>query len=144
MERRRARQAVLEILYQREITGEDLKQLAERRCDPAKKDTFSRFCRLLAEGIPANQKAIDDLIDLYAENWAIERLPLIDRNILRIAVYEMYYEPTIPLSVSINEAIELAKIYGSGESGKFINGVLGKIAITLGEPERNPEKKEAN
>jgi transcription antitermination protein NusB len=142
MERRRARQTVLEVLYQREITGEDLKELVDQRCPAAKNDTYTRFCRLLAEGIPANQKTIDDLIDLYAENWAIERLPLIDRNILRIAVYEMHYEPTIPLSVSINEAIELAKIYGSGESGKFIKGVLGKIAVTLGEPERNLEKQE--
>lgn len=130
-QRRKGRQAVLEVLYQREITGEPLASITERQIGAIEKQSLAEFCRQLLVGIETNQAVIDKLIDDYAKNWAIERLPLIDLNILRVAVYEMVYEESIPLSVSINEAIELAKIYGSGESAKFINGVLGQLALSL-------------
>jgi N utilization substance protein B len=96
------------------------------RCDP-----LSDFCLRLLRGVVQHCSSIDKLIQEHADNWRLERMPLVDRNILRIAIYEMLYEDDIPCSVSINEAIELAKVYGSSDSSKFINGVLGNIAICL-------------
>lgn len=132
IERRKARQAALELLYQREIFECGLADALARQARAVPDKPLPEFSLRLLRGIDTNQRAIDELIDKHAKNWAIDRLPLIDRNILRIALYEMLYEPTIPVSVSINEAIEMAKIFGSAESGKFINGVLGQVAVTLG------------
>lgn len=133
IERRKARQAALELLYQREIYDCELSAAIARHQGVADNKPLPSFSLKLLRGIDANQTEIDRMIDEYAQNWAIERLPLIDRNILRIAIYEMLFEPAIPFSVSINEAIELAKLFGSAESGKFINGVLGHVAVSLEE-----------
>jgi transcription antitermination protein NusB len=69
------------------------------------------------------------MIGEVSENWAVTRMPLVDRNILRIATYEILYDAEVPPSVAINEAVELAKVYGGEDSSKFVNGVLGKIAL---------------
>ncbi len=142
VERRRSRAIAVEILYQKEMTDFSLDTIFERRIESSG-EKVSGFSKKLLKGIEANQEMIDGLIDDYAKNWAIERLPVVDRNILRISIYEMVYEPEIPASVSINEAIELAKIYGSVESGKFVNGVLGQVARNLEENEKEPSKKES-
>ncbi len=142
VERRRSRATAVEILYQKEMTDLSLDTIFYRRTESSGEKT-SGFSKKLLKGIEANQEKIDQLIDNYAKNWAIERLPVVDRNILRISIYEMVYEPEIPASVSINEAIELAKIYGSAESGKFVNGVLGQVAKSLEEKENEPSKKES-
>lgn len=144
IERRKARQAALELLYQREIFECGLADALARRAKALPEKPLPEFSLRLLQGIDANQRPIDKLIDKHAKNWAIDRLPLIDRNILRIALYEMLFEPSIPVSVSINEAIELAKVFGSAESGKFINGVLGQVAVSLGDLDKVPSgKKEA-
>lgn len=145
IERRKARQAALELLYQREIFECGLGDVLARQALAAPDKPLSEFSLRLLHGIDDNQRHIDELIDKHAKNWAIDRLPLIDRNILRIALYEMLFEPSIPVSVSINEAIELAKVFGSAESGKFINGVLGQVAVSLGDGDRasSSGKKEA-
>ena len=145
IERRKSRQAALELLYQREIVGGRIADAVAGYVRIPTNKPLPDFCRRLLGGIEVNQRTIDDIIDVNADNWALERLPLIDRNILRIAIYEMLYESDIPVSVSINEAIELAKKYGSPESGKFINGVLGHVAVSLEQPhEVSPgSKKEA-
>ena len=79
-----------------------------------------------------HREEIDDMVDSSSENWAIERMPIMDRSILRIAVYEMMFQEEVPLSVSIDEAVELAKRYGGeDESHRFVNGVLGQIAKRL-------------
>jgi len=145
IERRKARQAALELLYQHDIYGCDLNAAIARHVRVADAKPIPDFALRLLNGIAPNHKVIDELIDKNAENWAIERLPLIDRNILRIAIYEMLFEPSIPYSVSINEAIELAKLFGSAESGKFINGVLGHVAVSLEEETKasSSGKKEA-
>lgn len=145
IERRKARQSALELLYQREIYECGLRDVIARQARAAPGKPVSEFSLRLLHGIDDNQQHIDKLIDKHAKNWAIDRLPLIDRNILRIALYEMLYEPSIPVSVSINEAIELAKVFGSAESGKFINGVLGQVAVSLGDADRasSSGKKEA-
>ena len=78
-------------------------------------------------------KRIDDIIEDISENWVLSRMPLVDRSILRLAAYEMLYRDDVPDSVSINEAVEMAKVYGGEDSSKFVNGVLGRIAETVGE-----------
>lgn len=143
IERRKSRQAALELLYQREIVGGSIADAVAGYVRIPANKPLPDFCRRLLRGIEVNQRTIDEMIDVYAENWALERLPLIDRNILRMAIYEILYESDIPVSVSINEAIELAKKYGSPESGKFINGVLGHVAVSLAQPDETGSKKEA-
>lgn len=130
VERRKARKAALEILYEIEITSEILEQALGMR-EQAGKKPLHKFSLRLLKGVEEHKTQIDRTISDYADNWSLERMPIIDRNILRICLYEMIYEGEIPFSVSINEAVELAKIYGTEESSKFVNGVLGKIASDL-------------
>ncbi|MBN2223958.1 MAG: transcription antitermination factor NusB [Deltaproteobacteria bacterium] len=88
------------------------------------------FFRQLAGGVMAHRDEIDTLIDTASENWRIARMAMVDRNILRFSVYELMYLDDIPSRVTINEAVEIAKRYGSNESPSFINGILDKIAHT--------------
>lgn len=143
LDRRLARKLVLEILYEREITGTSWQEIAQRRLKPGTNE--ADFCRHLLKGVVSNQETVDRLIGEYTKNWVLERLPLIDRNILRLAIYEMEFEPSIPMSVSINEAVELAKEYGGTDSSKFINGVLGQLASGIDGSRAGPtsETKEA-
>ena len=127
-----ARECALKILYQAEITRQDLSTAAEvfwkdqEAADPNVQD----FAYRLILGIAKHLKNIDEKIVQYATNWQIKRMAIIDRNILRIGVFELVNAPDIPPKVTINEAVELAKKYGDLESGKFINGVLDKIHKT--------------
>ncbi len=139
-ERRRARHQALHILYQREITGQPVTEiLAEDSWDvrPVSPEDvgeglelgeLSEFARQLLLGVEANQDEIDGTIERLSQHWTLSRMPLVDRNILRIAVYELLHENTIPSSVTINEAVETAKLYGGDDSSKFVNGILGKLA----------------
>ncbi len=130
-DRRKARTIALEIIYQKEITGYPLDVIINNRLQVEECDSPSEFSLDLVEGVISHQQELDDLIACYADNWALDRMPLLDRNIIRISLYEMLYEQDIPFSVSINEAVELAKAYGTEDSGKFVNGVLGKIASEI-------------
>ena len=94
-----------------------------------------RFAEQLFDGCTAHRGRLDREIAAVAENWQIRRMPVIDRNILRLGTYELIYLDDIPVKVSINEAIDLAKRYSTAESGAFVNGVLDKIR-TIVEPER--------
>ena len=110
---------------------------------PAAKDDRQRakarmFAEELARGVIEHHKEIDPLIAKYAENWEIDRMGTVDRNAMRIAVFEMLYRDDIPPVVSINEAVELAKAYSSSESGKFVNGILDRIRKGLDRPARGP------
>jgi len=131
--RRKERKLILEILYQQEITDRTIDFIIDNHLypDPNISGQITEFCERILKGISANKEEIDVLIENFSDNWALERLPLLDRNMMRIGIYEMLYEKDIPHSVSINEAIELAKLYGTEDSGKFINGVLGKIALSI-------------
>lgn len=86
------------------------------------------FCEDLVKGTFEHSDEIDRLIEETSSNWRLDRMPVVDRNILRMAVYEFLYRDDIPLTVTINEAIELGKKFGTEDSGAFINGVLDKIA----------------
>jgi len=106
--------------------------------DPVRINTKGRqFTEELVRGVIAHHPDIDPLISKYAENWKIDRMGTVDRNAMRIAVYEMRYRDDIPPVVSINEAVDLAKAYSSVESGKFVNGILDRIRKDLDRPARN-------
>ncbi|MDZ4063096.1 MAG: transcription antitermination factor NusB [Coriobacteriia bacterium] len=128
LERTRARRQALQILYQREITGDDVGQILEHRSYSAEDGEPSAFCASLVEGVEANLDEIDEQLSAISEHWTVLRMPLVDRNILRLAVYEILHVDDIPDSVSINEAVEMAKTYGGEDSSKFVNGVLGRLA----------------
>ncbi|MER2140145.1 MAG: transcription antitermination factor NusB, partial [Priestia megaterium] len=89
------------------------------------------FLESLVLGVVEHQQEIDELLRNHLEKWTLDRVATVDRVILRIAVYEMKYEEEIPTSVTLNEAIELAKTFGDDQSSKFINGVLSKVLTTL-------------
>lgn len=128
LERTRARLQALQMLYQREITGEDIDTILALKSYSREDGEPSEYCRELALGTELNQERIDGEIESTSEHWTISRMPLVDRNILRLAVYEITFRDEVPDSVAINEAVEMAKIYGGEDSSKFVNGVLGRIA----------------
>lgn len=139
-ERRKARQDALEILYENEMTGQDFDTIIKYRVI-ARDEKPSEFSQRLVDGVNQHHEQIDKVIRAHTDNWTLERMPPVDRNIIRIGLYELMYEDDIPYSVSINEAVELAKIYGMEESSKFVNGILGRIATELRE-EKEQKKAE--
>ncbi|MBD3380438.1 MAG: transcription antitermination factor NusB [Candidatus Omnitrophica bacterium] len=130
--RTRGREIALQILYAGEITKDPLEVCLERRRkeDPAEDPEVMEFAAHLVEGVISNLKDIDDMVSASADNWKIERMATIDRNILRIAAFELKLSGDVPPKVAINEAIEMAKKYGDKDSGKFVNGILDKINKT--------------
>jgi N utilization substance protein B len=144
-ERRRARKDALEILFENEIVGRPIEEiLANRRI--ARDEVSSDFTLRIVNGVKENQEKIDEIIIAHTDNWTIDRMPVIDRSIIRIGLYEFLFEKDIPYSVTINEAVELAKAYGMEESSKFVNGILGKVAGELqqGSGENKSEDKIEN
>ena len=127
-----AREWALKILYQTEMTTRSIDSVAETFwADEGPKDQeIIEFCKRLVGGVHENLKAIDEKISQYATNWQLKRMAVIDRNILRLGVFELHYAPDIPPKVTINEAVNLAKKFSQLESGKFVNGVLDKICHT--------------
>lgn len=126
--RSKARDIALCLLYQIEIVGIEpqevfLSDLAKSVKNPLIIDFFSQ----LVKGVVSQKEKIDSLIKKYAQNWEIKRMAVIDRNILRLSVFELFFLKDIPPKVSINEAIELAKRYGDLDSARFVNGILDKI-----------------
>ena len=121
---------------------------AEGKAAPAPSEANAREARMrakarmfaeeLARGVIAHHGDIDPLISKHAENWEIARMGTVDRNAMRIAVFEMLYRDDIPPVVSINEAVDLAKAYSSIESGKFVNGILDRIRKGIDRPARDP------
>lgn len=132
--RREGREAAAQYLYLREVNGEcDLESFYKfRGLSPSAR----KFCGSLVAGTGAHQTSIDETIAKFAQNYELNRIAAVDRNILRVAIYEMQHCPETPPVVAINEAIEIAKKYSTEESGKFINGVLDQIRATLSRAPR--------
>jgi N utilization substance protein B len=128
--RRLGREAALQVLYLKDVSRNTLKAFPEPvwSADPLTPKTLE-FAQRLAQGASFHQSAIDPLIKKYAENWEISRMAAIDRCILRLAAYELLHELDTPINVIINEAVEIAKKYSTGESSKFVNGILDKIKL---------------
>jgi N utilization substance protein B len=116
------------LLYQREVTGTSVSQILAEGCYSTEDGEPDEFCRELATGVERTIEQLDETIGRISEHWVVSRMPLVDRNILRLATYELLFEGDVPPSVAINEAVELAKAYGGDDSSKFVNGVLGKVA----------------
>ena len=127
-DRHRSRQQALQLLYQREVTGMSVARILEDASYSTEDGDPDEYCRGLALGVEESIERLDETIGQISEHWVVSRMPLVDRNILRLATYELLYEHDVPPSVAINEAVELAKVYGGDDSSKFVNGVLGKVA----------------
>jgi len=128
--RRRARELALQALFYMDMTGDVSEEMLQRFCEHYPPGAKSRpFFLQLVKGVNDSQMAIDLLIEQYSHNWRLTRMSYVDRNILRIAVYEILFCDDIPFKVSINEAIDIGKKYGTEESGAFINGILDRIRI---------------
>jgi len=134
-----ARESALKILYQAELTRRAINLAAENYWGEQENvdQQVCAFTGRLTDGICEHLKAIDEKISEHATNWQLKRMAVIDRNVLRIGVFELLYAPDIPPKVSINEAVELAKKYGDMESSKFVNGILDKIHKTDIAPKAN-------
>ncbi len=132
--RREGREAAVQYLYLRDLNGDsDLPAYYKfRGLSPSAR----RFCTDLVQGAIGDQEAIDEAIRRNTQNYELGRISVVDRNVLRVAIYEMLHCAEIPPVVSINEAIEIAKKYSTEESGRFVNGVLDQIRGTLKRPAR--------
>lgn len=131
-QRTAARRAALALLYTSEITEEYATTIAEEGRALEEAGPLTDYAQQLVRGVESHIATIDKELEATAENWSVHRMPIVDRSILRLAVYEMMFVDEVPTSVCINEAIELAKDFGGeDESPRFINGVLGRIARRL-------------
>lgn len=131
-ERTSARRCALQILYQAEILDYSVTTIIENGHYIEEEGIISDYVRSLCLGVETHCGSIDGYLQKTSENWSLTRMPVVDRSILRLATYEMIHVSDVPLSVSINEAVELAKDFGGeDDSPRFVNGVLGKIAELL-------------
>ena len=130
--RTKSREYALQILYAVDITKDDPRDCVRRFWEGNEESSgeVKKFAAGLVLGVSDNRKEIDKMIAKYATNWHLDRMAVIDRNVLRFAAYELLYAKDIPPKVSINEAIDIAKKFGGPDSGKFVNGVLDKINKT--------------
>jgi transcription antitermination factor NusB len=126
--RTQAREYALQILYQIDVRKDpEDKILVDFWKNIETEPEVSDFAAKIVIGTIRNKKKIDEMITKYASNWKLSRMAVIDRNVLRMASYELLFCDDIPPKVSINEAVDLAKKFGDTESGKFVNGILDKI-----------------
>lgn len=153
--RRRSREFALQALYQADLSGSPVTAsfstlwsgvlegdgLSDDPRPPESDEV--EFAQRLAFGVEANRDRIDAMIEESSINWRVGRMPVVDRNILRIAAYELIECPDIPGTVSINESVELAKKFGAAESRAFVNGIVDKLARTLNrlEPGHAPSAR---
>lgn len=138
-DRTAARRLATQVLYQSDILEDDPAAIIadERLVDETQ--LLSTYAQRLIEGTTANKETIDNDIISASENWALDRMPIVDRSLLRMAAFEMRYVDEVPISVTINEAVNLAKEFGGDDSPRFVNGILGRIAIKLEEESRDAE-----
>jgi N utilization substance protein B len=136
--RREGREAAVQYLYLRDLNGDsDLPAYYKfRGLSPSAR----RFCDTLVQGTVEHQQTIDETIRKNTQNYELARISVVDRNVLRVAIYEMLHCAEIPPVVSINEAIEIAKKYSTEESGRFVNGVLDQIRGALNRPARTVDQ----
>lgn len=138
--RTRGREIALQILYLLEqnpgVNSGEIDRFIVRRLRDVK---LREYARALVTGVQAHQPEIDALITRVAENWRLDRMAAIDRNILRLGAFEMLYDPEIPVKVAINEALELAKRYSTAQSSRFVNGILDRLQSPVSEPEAAAE-----
>lgn len=130
-ERTLARKNALQIMYQGDILDKAPRELIDNAQLVPETQGLNDYALMLLDGCKENLEAIDELIVSASENWALDRMPMVDRALLRLSTYEMRYVEDVPVSVSINEAVNLAKEFGGDDSPRFVNGILGRIATQL-------------
>lgn len=132
--RRRARQAALQMLYQMDVAGVSAEQAIETFWSSFELEVEgASFANDLVRGVGAHRDAIDETIRSASQNWRLERMARVDRNVLRLGVYELVHLADVPRRVTLNEMIELGKRFGTGDTSSFVNGVLDRIATDLGK-----------
>jgi len=130
--RRKSRIAALQALYEADVSNHDPNVALERLCgEEGLTDAQRQFAHDLLSGVMEQRAAIDDVIRQAAPQWPVDQISAIDRNILRLAIREILMNNGAPIRAAINEAVELAKLYGSDNSAKFVNGVLGSVSLSL-------------
>ena len=139
--RHQARERALQILFQYDIHGRPGLWLDVFWEENEAPDEVKVFAERLVAGALENKKELDALIEKYATNWKISRMPIVDRNILRAGTYELLWMDDVPAKVTVNEAIELAKSFGDDDASKFVNGILDKVLAT--EPRLAGKRKDA-
>lgn len=136
--RREGRQTAVQFLFQRDLSNCEMPQgLQDFWTVCPATHAIKEFATNLILGVLAYQADIDALIRKHSANYELHRIAAVDRNILRVAIYEMFHCPEVPPVVAINEAIEIAKQFGSEDSGKFVNGILDRIRKGLNRPARS-------
>jgi len=127
--RRKSRELALQVLYQIEMSECDAEEnfdLFWRHFTPS--DNFKEFSQKIVKGVCQHREEIDTLIEKHSEHWRLKRMTIVDRNILRSAIFELIFCPDIPTKVILNEAIELSKKFSSEKSGSFVNGILDRVS----------------
>lgn len=131
--RTNARSQALQLLFQAEATNRTVAEVIEGGDYALSDGPLDDYAERLARGAAGRRREIDAVIDVASPRWGITRMPAVDRNLLRVAVYEMLWVDEVPQAVAIDEAVELAKAYGTEESSRFVNGLLGTIAKNRAE-----------
>jgi len=130
--RRKARTLALQALYEIDTSGHKADDVTERLlAEEELAEENKIFVREMISGVIENKEKLDQSIREHAPAWPIEQLPVIDRNVLRLAIFEILIDNKVPVKVAINEAVELAKTFGADRSSKFVNGVLGSISALV-------------
>jgi N utilization substance protein B len=125
--RRGSRKLALDVLYEHEMHSLPIGEIMQRYSS----NPGFTFAAELVRGVTEHGAELDELISGHAKDWTIERMPVIDRNLLRMALFEMLHLDDVPAAVAINEAVELAKIYSTEDSSRFVNGLLGSVSAEL-------------
>jgi len=139
--RRKGRELAVQALYQIELTGESSAAALRLFYERAEAGLHAKeFSAALVDGVRTHQAQLDELIAAASQHWRLERLSRVDRNVLRVAAYELSHTPAVPTSVVLDEAIEIARRFGTKESAEFVNGILDQIAEQLGVKDAMPQR----
>ena len=135
--RTKARKRAIDILYGADVRGTSINQAlgdatSRALIEPREREASWNYAREIVLGVVEHGDEIDELITTYAEGWTIERMPAVDRAVVRIGIWELLFNEGVPDSVAIAEAVELASDLSTADSGKFVNGILGRISRTKG------------
>ncbi|MDR6691871.1 N utilization substance protein B [Microbacterium sp. 1154] len=130
--RTKARKRALDILFQADVRGEELSIMlateAKRAANEPAREASWLYARDIVDGVIDNRDAIDEQITTFAKDWSLQRMPAVDRALLRMGAWEILYNDEVPTAVAIDEAVELAKEFSTDDSGSFVHGVLARIA----------------
>jgi N utilization substance protein B len=140
--RHQARRLALQVLYEIDASDHPIGTvLSERLASDNYREEIYTLTTRLVHGVLEHRARLDTLIRRYAPEWPLDQIAILDRNILRIAIYELLIDDTVPVKVAINEAVELAKTFGTESTPRFVNGVLGTLAARESEPEAGPDSR---